>query len=135
MKKLVYIASPFKALAKEKNIEEVALFDKAIREAIKGARVVKNAGFIPLSPILNFAPLFDEEKERKEVLEAGLELLRCCDYIYVHKCKGWESSRGIQKELRFAEKNCILELEIENLATINLKEVDMPLEEIEILNI
>lgn len=100
--KLVYIASPLSGLNEE------TAFKMAIEASVK----IKEAGFVPVSPILMFDGVFDEETERENVLKSGLEVLGKCDYIYVNKENGyWEESAGIKRELEFAKSKGVFEIE------------------------
>lgn len=95
MKKMVYVASPVRGLCSS----------KAFELATDASREVKEAGGIPINPILCFDGVFDECTERDEVLEAGIKLLKRCDCIYVNKENGyWEDSEGIKEELAEAKK-------------------------------
>lgn len=101
MKKLVYVASPYSGLCPS----------EALELAVQASREVKEAGGIPVNPILCFDGVYDECCERDEVLEAGLELLKCCDCIYVNKVNGyWEDSEGIKEELAEAKRKGLKEV-------------------------
>lgn len=120
MQKLVYVASPYRGLefkdelSKKADIECVSFRGIAAKlEAKKACERLKYYGYVPISPILSFSEIYSEIRERKEALQAGFILLRACDYIYVHKCDGWDKSEGIKEELKKAEKWGIQEIEPE----------------------
>lgn len=101
MSKLVYIATPYKNVGREKAIffARVACYE------------VEIAGFTPVSPVLAFDGVFDESTQRQRALQAGIELLRLCNYIYAPF--GSYMSEGVKKELEYARKKSILQIEPE----------------------
>lgn len=94
MPKVVYVSSPLKGL-------ELA---EAVRIARVSATKIKHAGFIPVSPVLSFIVVYDEEIEPERTLEACLELLKRCDAIYVAEHEASKSNKGILAEIELAEK-------------------------------
>ncbi|EAK6881524.1 DUF4406 domain-containing protein [Campylobacter jejuni] len=107
---LVYIASPYKALAVRESQRKAQAISIAQQECLKVLRECE--GFTPISPILQFSYL-DEGKHREEALQMGLELLKACDYIYLSKHKDAKYSQGMQEELALAKKLGIKELVLE----------------------
>ncbi|EKZ8872103.1 hypothetical protein RFA92_001837, partial [Campylobacter jejuni] len=76
---LVYVASPYKALAVRESQRKAQAISVAQQECLKIMRECE--GFTPVSLILQFSYL-DENKHRDKALQMGLELLKACDYIY-----------------------------------------------------
>ncbi len=107
--KFVYIASPYAGLSCARKERHYV----AKRIALKECEKIRKAGFIPLSPILAFDGIYDEERDRESVLLAGMELLLRCDYIHAAKHPDSPHSPGMKAELEYAKKNGILEIEIE----------------------
>ncbi|EAJ1135557.1 hypothetical protein CHI82_07805 [Campylobacter coli] len=107
---LVYVASPYKALAVRESQRKAQAISIAQQECLKVLRECE--GFTPISPILQFSYL-DEGKHREEALKMGLELLKACDYIYISTHKDAKYSQGMQEELVLAKKLGIKELILE----------------------
>lgn len=106
--RLVYVASPYAAFKSGK----VNADFMACMVAKEECRKVKEAGYIPLSPVLAFSGVFSEE-QRDEVLKAGLELLSHCSYVYFYDLHPDAfNSEGMQKEREYARELGISELEI-----------------------
>lgn len=102
MRKLVYVASPYSGLDQA----------KAFELAVEASREIKEAGFVPVNPIMLFDGIYNEDTEREAALKAGLKVLESCDYIYINKINGyWEDSEGIKAELEMARKKGIYEIE------------------------
>jgi len=100
---VVYLAGPYRAPTEwklRKNIEKSA--DKAMdiwKLNRDGAKRV-----IPVAPCLNSA-FFGGELPDELYLDADLALLLRCDAITV--ADGWENSKGVLAEIKFAEDNGI----------------------------
>ncbi|EHY1141185.1 DUF4406 domain-containing protein [Campylobacter jejuni] len=107
---IVYIASPYKALAVRESQRKAYAMSVAQQECLKVLREYE--GFTPVSPLLQFSYL-DENKHRDKALQMGLELLKACDYIYLSKHKDAKYSQGMQEELALAKKLGIKELVLE----------------------
>ncbi|WP_141091282.1 DUF4406 domain-containing protein [Campylobacter concisus] len=105
--RLVYVASPYAAFKSGK----VNADFMACMVARDECRKVKEAGYIPLSPVLAFSGVFSEE-QRDEVLKAGLEMLGHCSYVYFSKHPASEFSKGMDIEREYARELGISELEI-----------------------
>ena len=105
--RLVYVASPYAAFKSGK----VNADFMACMVARDECRKVKEAGYIPLSPVLAFSGVFSEE-QRDEVLKAGLEMLSHCSYVYFSKHPASEFSKGMDIEREYARELGISELEI-----------------------
>jgi len=99
---VVYVAGPYRAATEwklRKNIEKSA--DKAM-EIWKLNR--DSTRVIPVAPCLNSA-FFGGEMPDSVYLDADLALLLRCDAITV--ASGWENSKGVLAEIKFAEENGI----------------------------
>lgn len=100
---VVYLAGPYRAATEfkiRKNIEKSA--DKAM-EIWKLNRDGKKR-VIPVSPCLNSA-FFGGELPDDTYLYVDLALLLRCDVVTV--ADGWENSKGVLAEIKFAEDNGI----------------------------
>ena len=98
--RMVYVATPYAGLSgvSEKKRPFLA------RYIAKNACIrVREAGYIPISPVLAFSGVFSEE-QRDEVLKAGLELLSHCSYVYFSKHPASEFSKGMDIEKEYAIK-------------------------------
>ncbi|MBF7060514.1 hypothetical protein IY972_06340 [Campylobacter volucris] len=107
---IVYIASPYKALAVRESQRKAQAISIATQECLKIMRECE--GFTPISPILQFSYL-DEEKHREIALKMGLELLKASDYIYMSTHEDAKYSQGMQEELALAKKLGIKELTLD----------------------
>ena len=109
-KKLVYVASPVKAVYDLVFNENDANF--VIKNlAIAGCKRVKKAGFTPVSPVLMFNEIYDENTERDRIIQACEEVLKKCDEIMVVSSSYNEYSKGIKYEIEFANKLGITQVE------------------------
>ena len=109
MRGMVYLASPFRAIT----CNDRDRLYYARRVALEEAKKLKSHGYIPLSSVLLFGEIYNEQKERERALLSGRMLLECCDYIYVSTHKDSAKSEGIKAELAHAEKLGIIELKLE----------------------
>lgn len=107
---IVYVATPYKALAVRESQRKAQAISVAQQECLKIMRKCKD--FTPISPILQFSYL-DENKHREIALKMGLELLKASDYIYMSTHKDAKYSQGMQEELELAKKLGIKELVLE----------------------
>lgn len=99
-KLICYVASPLKNILELENYTPKA-WQRAIDLAENGCRAVKEMGYIPLSPVLLFAKVYCEEKQREEALKDGLALLSKCHCFY--EVKSAYKSEGMQKEREAAK--------------------------------
>lgn len=83
----------------EKVNEEIKNFDKNAREFER----IYGSAYIPISAPLLFLKVYDENNERKEALEAGLEILKKCD-IFAYKTDDYIKSKGLRGEYRIAKE-------------------------------
>jgi hypothetical protein len=100
---VVYVAGPYRAPTEwktRKNIERSA--DKAME--VWRLNRDGETRVIPVAPCLNSA-FFGGEIPDECYLHGDLALLLRCDAMIV--ADGWESSRGVRAEIRFAEENGI----------------------------
>ena len=81
------------------------------RKACKKAAELMQQGNVVFSPIAHSHAV--EVHGMKEIqtgdfwLSQDLEILKRCDKLVVYKMEGWENSRGIKREIAFAEANNI----------------------------
>lgn len=94
--KKVYICSPYRAESREES-------ERNIEYARELTRKVLEAGLAPITPHLYIAQCLGEEKpgEREMGMAAGLELLKCCDFLMVGIRYG--ISRGMGAEIKAAD--------------------------------
>ncbi|PAF51303.1 hypothetical protein [Helicobacter sp. 13S00477-4] len=101
MKQFCYVASPYRSV--KESLEPMDWMGLAKSYAIKGARMAKEMGFVPICPVLLFWGVYDEESERNEVLEAGLLMLEHCQCILSVKTLYSKDSAGMKKEIELAK--------------------------------
>ncbi len=94
MRKKVFICSPFRG-----DMEGNA------RKAAGYCRAACERGFLPVAPHLLFPQFLNEgiEAERQAGLAMGLELLLCCDEVWVFG----EATEGMASEIAFAAEHGI----------------------------
>lgn len=92
MQKKVFICSPFRG-DMEGNAKKAAAY----------SRMACEKGYLPIAPHLLFPQFLQEgiEAERKLGIKMGLELLLCCDEVWVFG----EATEGMTMEIAFATKN------------------------------
>ena len=77
---------------------------KNTADARRYSRFATEQGCVPIAPHLLLPQFMDEETERDAALEAGLEILKRCDEVWVF---GDEISEGMAGEIAYAEKHGI----------------------------
>ncbi|WP_334095590.1 hypothetical protein [Helicobacter typhlonius] len=100
---VIYVSSPYKAVLNAVN-DSAEAKSLIIGYAIKGAQIIKEMGYTPLSPVLNFEGVYEEESEREVILKAGLELLKVCDGILIVNTPYSDTSAGMVLELESAKR-------------------------------
>lgn len=116
MKKMVFICSPFRGNEKE-NVAKAKFY----------ARVAIGIGAIPIVPHLYFPQFLDEKKaaERMDGIEMGLELMDCCDEVWVY---GFNITQGMEFELDHARETKVpvrlydLDMNRVNIRTLKIDE-------------
>ena len=90
MRKKVFICSPFRG-----DMEGNA------KKATAYSRMAYEAGYLPIAPHLLFPQFLDEGNpaERQAGISMGLELLLCCDEVWVFG----KATEGMAEEIAFAE--------------------------------
>lgn len=115
---LVYLASVYSAgkggAYGEANTGTASgnLRTRRFKKACRKAAELMQAGHVVFSPIAHSHSI---EKEAPGVsgttgdfwLEQDLKILSKCDKLFVYKMENWEHSRGIAREIAFAEANGI----------------------------
>ncbi|WP_169975124.1 DUF4406 domain-containing protein [Campylobacter sp. RM16191] len=102
----VYVATPYGALRCSDNMRDYLAQNIAKEECAK----IKRAGYEPVSAVLELAGKFSEDTQRDEALEAGIELLESCSYIYMSTHPDSKNSKGMAAELDRARELGISEL-------------------------
>lgn len=102
MKKLIYVCSPLRGDSTGDNVRPTALANMI--KAEKHCKDVLVAGHIPIAPHVMFSGILHDENpnERQTALEAGLELVRRCDELWVFG--GGYISEGMAEELKLARE-------------------------------
>ena len=107
--RLVYVATPYAGL----NVSDINRPFAAKKLAIAECQKVIKAGYIPISPVLAFGEVFDESVDRDKAINAGLELLSHCSYIYFSTHADAARSQGMKKEREYANELGLTELDFD----------------------
>ena len=107
--RMVYVATPYAGL----NVSDINRPFAAKKLAIAECRKVIKAGYIPISPVLAFGEVFDESADREKAINAGLELLSHCSYIYFSTHADAARSQGMKKEREYANELGLTELDFD----------------------
>lgn len=93
----VYICSPYRA-------KDSAELDRNLKYAQALTRQAIKAGLAPITPHLYMTQCLNEDnpEERAAGLAAGLELLKCCDFVIAGIKYG--ISEGMSREIQTADK-------------------------------
>jgi hypothetical protein len=101
--KLIYIGSPY-------SHSDVDVRQKRFELVSKFAADLVYEGYIAISPITYGHTLLDF-KDMPTDFEFWnnfcIGLLKKCDYLYILEIHGWEVSKGLQEEIKFAQENNI----------------------------
>ena len=107
--RMVYVATPYAGL----NVSDINRPFAAKKLAIAECRKVIKAGYIPISPVLAFGEVFDESADRDKAINAGLELLSHCSYIYFSTHADAARSQGMKIEREYANELGLTELDFD----------------------
>lgn len=107
--RMVYVATPYTGL----NVSDINRPFAAKKLAIAECRKVIKAGYIPISPVLAFGEVFDESVDRDKAVNAGLELLSHCSYIYFSTHADAARSQGMKIEREYANELGLTELDFD----------------------
>ena len=107
--RMVYVATPYAGL----NVSDINRPFAAKKLAIAECRKVIKAGYIPISPVLAFGEVFDESVDRDKAVNAGLELLSHCSYIYFSTHTDAARSQGMKIEREYANELGLTELDFD----------------------
>lgn len=107
--RMVYVATPYAGL----NVSDINRPFAAKKLAIAECQKVIKAGYIPISPVLAFGEVFDESADREKAINAGLELLSHCSYIYFSTHADAARSQGMKKEREYANELGLTELDFD----------------------
>lgn len=100
---VIYVSSPYKAVLESIEDKQEAQ-EKIISYALQGAAAIKEMGYTPLSPVLCFEGVYQEESERELALKGSLELLKVCDGVLFVSTPYSSLSSGMALELESAKK-------------------------------
>ncbi|AQW80773.1 DUF1937 family protein [Campylobacter pinnipediorum] len=104
--KFVYVATPYAALGLDKNSTSIV----ATRLAKDTCRIIKDAGYTPISPVLCFDGIYDEAKDREKVMKNCLDLMELCNYVYFSQHPASRNSAEMKIEKEQASKIGLTEL-------------------------
>ena len=107
--RMVYVATPYAGL----NVSDINRPFAAKKLAIAECQKVIKAGYIPISPVLAFGEVFDEGVDRDKAVNAGLELLSHCSYIYFSTHADAARSQGMKIEREYANELGLTELDFD----------------------
>ena len=107
--RMVYVATPYAGL----NVSDINRPCAAKKLAIAECQKVIKAGYIPISPVLAFGEVFDESVDRDKAVNAGLELLSHCSYIYFSTHADAARSQGMKIEREYANELGLTELDFD----------------------
>ena len=107
--RMVYVATPYAGL----NVSDINRPFAAKKLAIAECQKVIKAGYIPISPVLAFGEVFDESADREKAINAGLELLSHCSYIYFSTHADAARSQGMKIEREYANELGLTELDFD----------------------
>lgn len=108
--RLVYVASPYAGL----RCGEASKHVVAVKLARDECRKVVRAGYTPISPVLAWHEMLDEKKDRETALNAGIELMSACSYIYFSKHPDSAFSNGMKMEREYAREIGLTELDFDS---------------------
>jgi hypothetical protein len=116
-KELVYLATPYSVgkkgsyVAGDTGTASKNLKTRRYKQACKKAAELMEKGYVVFSPIAHSHAVEVNGMEKIRTgdfwLDQDLEILDRCDKLFVYKMKDWEASRGIAREIAFAEKHGI----------------------------
>ena len=105
MDKLIYIASPYSAHTPEgSRIDKVE--EGRYLETCKACAALMLAGHLVYSPIMHWHVvdmLSDQQIGYEDYLAADCEMIKRCDEVWVLTIDGWDKSKGVAFEVKYAE--------------------------------
>lgn len=115
---MIYLASPYSVGAKgaygaaDTGTASKNLKTRRYKAACKKAAELMLGGEVVFSPIahshsVELEGMDGEIKSGDFWLDQDLNILSKCDELYVYRLPNWEKSRGIAREIAFAEANAI----------------------------
>ena len=103
-RKKVYLASPYShsnPAIREDRYQRVSKVAGELIEFYSG----KKAIFCPIAHTVSIAAYSDlDDLDWEEFMDQDLVWLSTCDELYVLQLKGWEKSKGVRAEIKFAER-------------------------------
>lgn len=103
MSNLIYIASPYSH--PDENIRE-----ENYRKVTSLAAKLCSEGHVAISPIAyghNLLSFHEMPSDWEFWQNFCFSILKHCDEIMVYKMPGWDKSKGVSEEIKFAEENNI----------------------------
>lgn len=114
---MIYLASPYSVGpsgaygAEDTGFASKNLRTRRYKAVCRKAAALMDEGKIIFSPIAHSHSIelegMDEVRTGNFWLDQDLAILAKCDALYVYQLKDWERSRGIAREVAFAEANNI----------------------------
>lgn len=99
--KRLYLAAPYTSPCKELILSRVEAVNKL-------AASLMDQGYCVFSPISHSHPISEYTKadalDHDFWLNQDLEFMEWADEVWVYKLAGWEESRGIKREIEYANK-------------------------------
>ena len=94
---MIYLSSPYSDPAAE-------VREQRFQAACRATAALLRAGDLVFSPIVHSHPLapFLAERSHAWWMSADERYLRKCDSLYVLTIDGWDRSRGVEMEMRWA---------------------------------
>ena len=97
--KKIYLACPY-------SHEDPAVCDQRFRSANQMAAHLMSKGNIVFSPLSHSHPIslcLGNSLDHDFWLAQDRAFVEWCDAIYVYRMQGWEESRGVQREIKWAK--------------------------------
>lgn len=115
--KLIYLASPYSHPDQYVRYERYATIARIAGKLVKDGHVL----FCPIThshPMAQRSTVPEGAEGHKIWMNLDLTILERCDILYVVMIKGWEESRGVQEEIKFAHNKGLPVYYIDKLGNI-----------------
>lgn len=99
----VFVSSPYGAIMEVIDDKDKAR-ELALKHARAGARKVLEMGHIPLSPVLAFDGVYDEQSQRELAISDSLKTLNWCEGVLFVRSEFSPFSTGMVLEEEWAKK-------------------------------
>ncbi|AQW85459.1 hypothetical protein CPIN18021_1075 [Campylobacter pinnipediorum subsp. caledonicus] len=104
--KFVYVATPYAGLG----LDKIGTSVVGVKLAKDTCKMIKDAGYVPISPVLCFDGVYDELKDRDDVMQNCLYFMSLCDYVYFSSHPASKNSKGMKRERQEASRIGLTEL-------------------------